>query len=67
MAKFILLGVIGICSIHFMQNFLFFGGHAFNKHKIHRMHQVQVEHIPMTPNNMNLAISKINYSAVQSS
>ena len=26
MAKFILLGVIGICSIHFMQKFLFFGG-----------------------------------------
>ena len=29
MAKFMLLGVIGMCFIHFMQNFCFLGGHAF--------------------------------------
>ena len=29
MAKFMLLGVIGMCSIHFMQKKIFLGGHAF--------------------------------------
>ena len=29
MAKFMLLGVIGMCSIHFMQRKIFLGGHAF--------------------------------------
>ena len=29
MAKFMLLGVIGMCSINFMQKKIFLGGHAF--------------------------------------
>ena len=29
MAKFMLLGVIGMCSINFMQKKIFWGGHAF--------------------------------------
>ena len=47
MAKFMLLGFIGMCSINFMQKKFFLGIMHFDWHKIHGMHQCpnQYNHI----------------------